>query len=235
MPRPALDNDGSASQASTLSSRTSFPVCSRLMPVTMAGLIRVHGPLSNRCVGSGMYPSSTPSNIIVDTPPAPAISAEPTPSSEEPSQPARAPEIPPTGSLVKIFKTIPKASREQCAKNLATILDACVETNDHAVWDRLLRFSSQCLRAPRRGGKRRSLASAINKQLSEEADVPTITSAATAPRCRVGKSPSQDPIEYLATRVSLKLEEGDFRGAVKLGCSDDSLADMTEATYTALQ
>ena len=79
------------------------------------------------------------------------------------------------------------------------------------------------------------MASAINKQLSEEADVPTITYAATMARCRVGKSPSQDPIEYLATRVSLKLEEGDFRGAVRLACSDDSLADMTEATYTALQ
>ena len=103
------------------------------------------------------------------------------------------------------------------------------------MWDPLLRFSSRCLRAPRSGGKRRSLASAINKQLCEEADVPTITSAATAPRRRVGKSPSQDPIEYLATRVSLKLEEGDFRGAVRLACSDDSLADMTKATYTALQ
>ena len=58
--------DGSASQASMLSSsRASCPVCSRLMPVTKAGSIRVHGPLSNRCVVSGMYPSSTPSTIVV--------------------------------------------------------------------------------------------------------------------------------------------------------------------------
>ena len=227
--------DGSASQASVLpSSRASCPACSRSMPVTKAGSIRVHGPLGNRCVGSGMYPSSAP-NTVVGTPTAPANSAEPTPSSEEPSRPASASEIPPTGSFVKILKRIPKASREQCGKKLASILDACVEKNDHTVWDRLLRFSSRCLRAPRRGGKRRSLASAINKQLNEEVDDPSITSAATASHRRVGKSPSQDPTKYLATRVSLKLEEGDFRGAVRLACSDDSLADMTETTYTALQ
>ena len=33
----------------------------------------------------------------------------------------------------------------------------------------------------------------------------------------------------------MKLEEGDFRGAVRLACSDDTVADMSEATYTALQ
>ena len=31
------------------------------MPVTRAGVLRVHGPLSNRCAGSGMGPSSASS------------------------------------------------------------------------------------------------------------------------------------------------------------------------------
>ena len=34
--------------------------------------------------------------------------------------------------------------------------------------------------------------------------------------------------------MSEKLEEGDFKGAVCLACSDDSLAPMNEATYQAL-
>ena len=89
-----------------------------------------------------------------------------------------------------------------------------------------------CLRALLKGGKRRSLASAVNAQLSDEVDPPT---TAAGPCSRGRKSPRQDPIRYLASKVSLKLEEGDFRGAVRLACSDDPLADISEATYVALK
>ena len=36
------------------SSRVACSVCGRSMPVTRVGLLRVHGPLGNRCAGSGM-------------------------------------------------------------------------------------------------------------------------------------------------------------------------------------
>ena len=39
----------------------------------------------------------------------------------------------------------------------------------------------------------------------------------------------------LAARVSAKLEEGDFKGAVRLASSDDKLAPMNETTFEALQ
>ena len=42
-------------------------VCSRCMPVTGAGVLRVHGPLSNRCAGSGMCPSSASSAAATAT------------------------------------------------------------------------------------------------------------------------------------------------------------------------
>ena len=49
-------------QASTYRvSRALCSVCGRCMPVTRAGVLRVHGPLSNRCAGSGMGPSSASS------------------------------------------------------------------------------------------------------------------------------------------------------------------------------
>ena len=41
-------------------------------------------------------------------------------------------------------------------------------------------------------------------------------------------------MESLAARVSAKLEEGDFKGAVRLASSDDVLAPMNAATYEAL-
>ena len=37
-----------------LADRATCPVCTRSMPLTKGGGIRVHGPLSNRCTGSGM-------------------------------------------------------------------------------------------------------------------------------------------------------------------------------------
>ena len=39
-------------------SRSLCDVCGRSMPLTKAGVFRVHGPLSNRCGGSGMSPST---------------------------------------------------------------------------------------------------------------------------------------------------------------------------------
>ena len=120
-----------------------------------------------------------------------------------------------------------KASREPSGKKLAIILNAIVRKNDLSSWERLLRFGTRCLRRPSRGGRNWSLATAINKQLQEEADPPP--SARSHNR---GSHISQE--DSLAARVSVKLEEGDFKGAVRLACSDDTLAPMNEATYEAL-
>ena len=46
---------------------------------------------------------------------------------------------------------------------------------------------------------------------------------------------SRDPLTTLAAQVSAKLEEGDFRGAVRLACSEDSLTDLDEETLAALR
>ena len=35
--------------------------------------------------------------------------------------------------------------------------------------------------------------------------------------------------------MSAKLEEGDFRGAIRLACSNDKLAPFSSGTFTALQ
>ena len=118
---------------------------------------------------------------------------------------------------------------------MAVIRDAVVAKNDQALWDRFLHFSTRYLRAPPRGGKQRSLCTLINKQLREEADTPTASEISAKPCSRGGKSHHQDPITYLASKVSSKLEEGDFTDAVRLTCSEDVLADMNEATYCALQ
>lgn len=58
------------------------------------------------------------------------------------------------------------------------------------------------------------------------------------PHCKKtrGKSPhsQENQLDKLAARVSSKLEEGDFRGAVRLACSEDSLVEPDADTREAL-
>ena len=135
---------------------------------------------------------------------------------------------------VKILKWIPRTSREQAGLKFASILETVVSKNDHASWLRLLQFSSKCLRVPQRGkgGKRSTLASSVNKQLREETD-PPLPQRQSSQRSTMRST--KDPIEQLASRVSSKLEEGDFKGAVRLACSEDTIADRNDFTFEALK
>ena len=46
---------------------------------------------------------------------------------------------------------------------------------------------------------------------------------------------ARDPLETLAIRVASKLEEGDFKGAVRLASSEDSVAEPNDRTLQALK
>ena len=130
---------------------------------------------------------------------------------------------------VKILKRTPRASREQAAAKLAKILDAIVSKDGHHVsWDRLLQFSVRCFCVPARRAKHCSLA------LREEVDPPVLHQSARS-NCQSTKSFAKDPMAYLASRVSSKLEQGDFKGAVRLACSDATIADNSSATFEELQ
>ena len=183
-------------------------------PVTRLGIIRVHGPMLNRCPGSRK-------------PPAPVNTC----------QRGNIPDIADSVQAfklrrfsVKILKRIPRASRDMSARKLAEILDRVSSDGSESSWDRLFCFHARCLRVPDRGGHRRSLASHTNQLIKEEAD-PTIVQS--APNRRTGKF-IRDPVDTLAGRVSAKLEEGDFKGAVRLASSEDSIAVPSSETLATL-
>ena len=133
---------------------------------------------------------------------------------------------------VRILKRILIASREQAGTKLAAILGCVVGNNNLGAWERLFHFSARCLRVPTRCGCNWSLATMINKQLREEEDPPTIKSPTKKGQ---GQGKPRDPLVSLGRLVSEKLEEGDFKGAVRLACSEDSMADRSVATFTALK
>ena len=216
--------------SSALPSSAACAVCRRTISVTAAGVVRVHGPVTLRCPGSRRLPTTT--EALASSSVSRGLQHdEPV---THPSQPLLDASFPlPPRCEFRVIKRIPRASRALAGSKLASILDAVTRENDHASWNRLLRFCSRCFKVPSRGGHRRSLVAAIARQLDEETDDPSATPVIS--RGRRTRRPPQDPTKVWASRVSMKLEEGDFRGAVRLACSEDTIAASNDATFAALQ
>ena len=105
--------------------------------------------------------------------------------------------------------------------NYAILNEVCASGEVEA-WNYLFRFPFMCLRAPRRGGHQ------VDELVKIEAD-PVV-----APIRPLSKPRSQNR-DALDTRVATKLEEGDFKGAVRLACSEDSIADLSNETMAVLK
>ena len=71
----------------------------------------------------------------------------------------------------------------------------------------------------------------MNQMINEEVDPPPPQQSSDRRRHR----PTRDPLESLAVRVASKLEEGDFKGAIRLACSEDSIAEPNDKTLLALK
>ena len=215
-------------------------VCSREIAVTSLGLVRVHGPIDNRCPGSRQVadrplfqyqPVSEPAvdSGPLSSPPLNSDSTLPTPTC------SRYPDLTSTsvalGQRCQFLRRIPKGSREAASSKLCEIFDEITRSNTIEAWERLLLFPRRCLHTPSRGGQRWSLASLVNKQIADEESLPPSAQKRSAKT----KNAPHDPAKYLRKAISLKLGEGDFRGAIRLACSDDSMAKVNEDTLSALQ
>ena len=149
------------------------PVCFKFFRASSSGLLRLHGPQSRRCPGSHQaviqQPSSSPSVVgqVGATCPSSTnhavASSRDCPGSTQPSlafsltSPPRVPTI----------RRLPKASRHLAAEKFSALLEGVVRDNTPSSWVSLLLFTSNCLYSPKRGGRRWSLATAINKQLED--------------------------------------------------------------------
>ena len=91
---------------------------------------------------------------------------------------------------------------------------------------------------PRRAGKRWKLSSLVNNQVSQESGYRAMDRLLNSihPRHRrVNPTKTQNAIDTIVSRVSSKLEEADYRGAVRLVSSEDIVADHSKATLEALK
>ena len=108
-------------------------------------------------------------------------------------------------SSATIIKRVTKSSRHLAATKLLCILDDIVERNMVDAWSQLFKFPYRCLARLSRAGQRHSLATAVNRQLQDEADKPVPQFGRQG-----GSWVTDDPLNYIRKRISSKLEVGDF-------------------------
>ena len=84
---------------------------------------------------------------------------------------------------------------------------------------------------PCQGGSHYNSTKAFKKQIEDDAD-PTPAAPGRQPGRKAQKHISA---QSLATKVAAKLEEGDFTGAIRLACSEDTIAERSETTLNALR
>ena len=97
-------------------------------------------------------------------------------------------------------------------------------------WVRLLTYPTKCLVTPCRGGKHWSLATLVNKQVTQESSEAETPASQYCPK----DSRNRNLIDQLANRVSSKLEEGDYIGAVRIACSEDVITEYSTEILEAL-
>ena len=220
------------------------------------GKVHLHGPRNNRCPGSNQLPLQAS---------APASASQPVSSGTATERRSRNPIIGPSaagqGAVPSAFaqpsssgqlsgsgvsqslsfqhpclqrpsiKHIPKSARPTCASALEVIFRT-IENDPRVVasWADLLNFGIAVLQVPARTGKGHNLSSLIKKR---------VVSLGT------GVSPEQDvhavPIKSSrkgssrASAVRAKMEDGNVSAAVRILCSEESLAESNLDTLNKLK
>ena len=83
-------------------------------------------------------------------------------------------------------------------------------------------------------GEHRNLTTLVNKQISEEVSLCEVPPSGYRDVTGTASKPASPDFRF-AKRVSSKLEDGDFRGAVRLACSEDVISDYSDTTFRALE
>ena len=116
---------------------------------------------------------------------------------------------------------------------LTSILESVVGNNNLATWDRLFQFLTWCLkqpcRRPRFRGPTLTLTSCI-RDLVNENSLPVSLSWKSHKKKEQNKS---DPL-FMARLVSSRIESGDFKRAIRVASSEETLASFDDETYEAL-
>ena len=219
------------------------PVCWSTFKIQRdSGNLHKHGPRSNPCPGSNKPPidrtqRGKASNIFHDSADVDHTGTLPTnviitteSDTSKPTDEDTALTHPP---WTRLINRIPRSARPSCAQLLTVILQSILKQPDKStLWTNLLSFGSLILFKPRRGGSKRNLSNIINKRVAEWSKDDRPPSTVPTPRRLYSQ---QTPLKSLAAAVTSKVETGNFKAAIRILCSDDTVAPESEETLAALK
>ena len=94
------------------------------------------------------------------------------------------------------------------------------KTGDKSAWSALLKFGTNYLLPPKRGGKRHNMTIVIKKRLEKGAEHDDVNSTSPTKRCKL------DDDSLLTAAVTSKIEDGNIKAAVRILVSDDKPAQI---------
>ena len=235
LPAVPATNIINASQKATKGSGT-CPVCWCVFKTHSSdGTLHRHGPRHAPCPGSDQQPDQSTGSIERLRPTADSNTSQLTQSNRSNIDRSTLQHPLLRGALIK---RIPRAARLSCADLLTSILRSITSAPaDINNWKHLLSFGPDILSKPKRGGKRRNISTIINTRLREW----------NSPEQRVEEQePERHPhrpqhrqkdsqLQYLASAVASKLEDGNYKAAIRLICSEDKPAKENAVTLSALK
>ena len=132
-----------------------------------------------------------------------------------------------------VMKHIPKGARFACSKALTDILQSIIgKPSEIEHWNRLLCFTSNILKQPKRSGRRRNMANVVKKRIVDR-EFQRTDAGEEQDEEYEGKSSSARDL-FLAA-VNSKLEDGNIRAATRILCSQDHPVKATPDTFAAMQ
>ena len=202
------------------------------------GTVHLHGPRNNPCPGSGKLPHSTD---IHSSQPAALLTCSVTGHPNHPSLDVLSNPLQNDQEVFchpqidfSILKHIPKSARASCCNKLATLLnDVSRPGCDLKAWSSLLNFGSTILRKPERGGKRNNITSIIKKRTTEDTSLSALPLINHDGLHHHRRKPNTSA--SIASSVTVKVEDGNIKAALRLLCSEDKPATDSEDTYSKLQ
>ena len=140
---------------------------------------------------------------------------------------------------VKVLRHIPKAARVQFRICLNECLEQATTTNDATTWLRLLLLPAAVLRNDSTlQGMGGSLATKVKRRLAAFTDASSIHDVLQMARKSVmtvkPNKPNKPKRDRTAALVAEKISDGDVKGAIRLACSDDSIAPYDAETLAVL-
>jgi hypothetical protein len=136
-------------------------------------------------------------------------------------------------ATVPTLRHVPKGARLEVARVLADILTRVTRENSEVAWQNLLLFPYAVLNVPRECDEVKNLTKWVKDQASSWSQHLTLPQPRQR-RDRPGKRRADSDVA-LAKKIEAKLGDGDIRGAIRLACSEDTLAPNDAITLASLE